>query len=188
MNITFIGNCQMVSLCFFIQQLLKNEKYYICYCCYGDEFEPHLGTWSDKVINKIINMDESIEIIKNSDFIIYQEIDIHKSYFSNFEKLCELKNTNCQLIKIPSIYINYNDYDNSIKELQHREINKNVDIAVSTIIEKNKEDKLVFGAVHPTTFFFLEIIKELCIILNLNFFENNEYNKFLENSNFMDLP
>jgi len=90
--------------------------------------------------------------------------------------------------KIPSIYINYNDYDNSIKELQYREIKKKVDITVSNIIDKFKEEKIVFRINHPTTFLFLEIIKELCIILNISFFEQHEYNKFLENFNFMNLP
>lgn len=120
---------------------------------------------SDKVNNKIIEQYEAIEIIKNSDFIIYQETNISKSYFSNYNKLRQLKNYTCKLIRIPSIYLNYNDYDNSLKELQRREISKNVDITVSNIIEKNKNDKIVFGINHPTTFLFLEIIKELCMIL-----------------------
>ncbi len=188
MNITFIGNCQTVGLCFYLQELTKTKNYNVYYCCYGDEFIPHLGYWSDKVNNKIINDNESIEIIKNSDYIIYQEIDISKSYFCNYEKLSELKKTYCQLIKLPSIYVNYNDYDNSIKELKYREITKKVDITVSNIIDKFKEDKIVFGINHPTTVLFLEIIKELCIILNINFFEKYEYEKYLKNFNFMGLP
>lgn len=188
MNIIFIGNCQIVSLCFFLQQLTKFKNYNVYYCCYGDEFIPHLGKWSDKVINKIIDQCESIEKIKNSDFIIYQEINISKSYFCNYKKLCELKKPTCKLIKMPSIYVNYNHYDNSIKELQCREIKNKVDITVSNIIDQFKYDKLVFGINHPTTFLFLEIIKKLCIFLNINFFEQHEYNKYLENFNFMDLP
>lgn len=188
MNITFIGNCQTVSLCFFLQELTESKNYNCYYCCYGAEFIPHLGSWSNKVNNKSINDIESIEIIKNSDFIIYQEIDISKSSFSNYEKLCELKKTYCKLIKLPSIYVNYNDYDNSIKELKYREKINKVDITVSNIIDKFKEDKIVFGINHPTTFLFLEIIKELCIVLNINFFEKNEYEKYLKNFNFMGLP
>jgi len=187
-NISFIGNCQTVGLCFYMQQLKNIKEYNIYYLCYGDEFKPHLERWSDKVNNKIIEQYEAIEIIKNSDFIIYQEIDISKSCFSNYNKLCELKNQSCKLIKIPSIYLNYNDYENSLKELQNREISKNVDITVSNIIEKSKNDKIVFGINHPTTFLFLEIIKELCMILDINFFEKCEYDKYIENFNYMELP
>ena len=52
MNITFIGNCQLISLCFYFQQLL-NENNNICWVLYGEEFKQH---------------------IKNEDFIEWEEV------------------------------------------------------------------------------------------------------------------
>jgi hypothetical protein len=41
---------------------------------------------------------------------------------------------------------------------------------------------------HPNTFLFMEIIKELCNLLNLNFFTEEQYNIFIKNPNYMELP
>ena len=43
----------MVSLCFYFQQLLKLEDHYVCWLMYGEEFKPHLNSWSKKCCNKI---------------------------------------------------------------------------------------------------------------------------------------
>jgi hypothetical protein len=120
MNITFIGNCQILSLCFYFQQLL-NQNYYICWVLYGEEFKQNLDYWSEKCINKILEYNDSIKTIKDSDIIIFQNIDINKSLFSNTNILSEIKKTTCKLIQIPSIYLNYYDFDNSIQHLINRE-------------------------------------------------------------------
>jgi hypothetical protein len=188
MNLTFIGNCQTLSLCFYLQQLLDSNKNNICWILYGKEFEQHLNNWSDKCINKILNYDDAIIKIQNSDIIVYQEIDIDKSIFCNTKKLQEIKKSSCKLIKMPSIWLDYNDYDNSLKELQSREKNNNVDIMVTSTIDKFKNINLMLTINHPKTFFFLEIIRELCLLINIDFFTENQCNKFLENENYMDLP
>ena len=44
MNITFIGNCQTLILCFYFQQLLnKDENNNICWVLYGEEFKQYLN-------------------------------------------------------------------------------------------------------------------------------------------------
>ena len=85
MNIVFIGNCQTVSLCFYFQQLLSD--YNIKWVLYGDEFKPHLNSWSDKVKDKILDYHIAYDLLKNSDAIIFQEISREKSEFSNTETL-----------------------------------------------------------------------------------------------------
>jgi hypothetical protein len=187
MNITFIGNCQTVSLCFYFQQLLFNCNN-IQWVLYGDEFKMHLNEWSHKTENKIINYDISIDVIKKSDVIIYQEISKEKSLFSNTETLQSIKKESCRLIKIPSIYFDYSNYDSSMKELKKREIINKVDISVSDILEKYKERKLMITIDHPNTFLFLEIVNELCRILNINTFTTFMRDLFLENNNYMGLP
>lgn len=187
MNITFIGNCQTLSLCFYFQQLLiKNNK--ICWVSYSEEFKQHLGNWSVKCKNKIIDYDNSIQTIKDSDIVIYQDIDVKKSLFSNTNKLRELTKNNCKLIKIPNIYLDYNDFDNSIKELISRENKNNVDIKISNILCNFKDTNLMLTVLHPNTFLFMEIIKVLCNLLNFDFFTEEQYKFFLKNKNYMELP
>ena len=187
MNITFIGNCQLISLCFYFQQLL-NENNNICWVLYGEEFKQHMGNWSVKCKNKIIDYDNSIQKIKDSDVIIYQNIDVNKSLFSNTNTLREITKNSCKLIKIPSIHLIYNDFDNSIKELIKRENENNVDIKISNIFYKFKKYNLMLSCWHPKTFLFMEIIKLLCNLLNLNFFTKEQYNDYLKNENYMELP
>jgi len=187
MNITFIGNCQTVSLCFYFQQLL-NENNNICWVLYGEEFTHHLNNWSIKCKNKILDYDKSIQKIKDSDIIIYQNIDIKKSLFCNTNTLCKIMKNSCKLIKIPSIYLIYNDFDNSIKELIKRENENNVDIKISNILYNFKDTNLMLADNHPNTFLFMEIIKLLCNLLNYNFFTEEQYNNFLKNKNYMELP
>jgi hypothetical protein len=187
MNITFIGNCQTLTLCFYFQQLL-NENNNIYWILYGEEFKEHLGNWSVKCKNKIIDYHDSIQQIKDSDIIIYQEIDVKKSLFSNTNMLCLIKKNTCKLIKIASIYLIYDDFNNSINELIHRENENNVDIKISNILYKFKDINLMLTSNHPKTFVFMEIIKLLCNLLNYNFFTEEQYNNFLKNENYMELP
>ena len=41
---------------------------------------------------------------------------------------------------------------------------------------------------HSKTFLFLELIKILGNLLNYNFFTEEQYNNFLKNENYMELP
>lgn len=187
MNITFIGNCQTVSLCFYFQQLLS-ENNNICWLLYGEEFKQHLNNWSVKCKNKILDYDKVIPTIKNSDIIIYQNIDVSKSLFSNTNILSKIKKDSCTLIQIPSIYLLYNNFDFSIKELIKRENKNNVDIKISNIFYKFRDTNLMLTYNHPTTFLFLEIMKILCNLLNIDFFTEEQYNLFMENKNYIGLP
>ena len=187
MNITFIGNCQTVTLCFYFQQLL-NENNNICWISYDKKFKQHIGNWSKKCKNKIIDYRYAIKKIKESDVIIYQIINVSKSPFSNTNALRQITKNSCKLIKIPSIYLIHNDFDNSIKELINRENENDVDIKVSNILCKFKDVNLMLNCFHPKTFLFMEIIKLLCNLLNYNFFTEEQYNNYLKNENYMELP
>jgi hypothetical protein len=178
----------MVSLCFYFQQLLKSKNYNICWVLYGEEFKKHLCKWSIKCKNKILDYDNSIDKVKNSDIIIYQNISLDKTLFSNTKILQKIKKNTCKLIQLPSIYLFYDDFDNSIKNLISRENKNNVDIRVSNILYKYKKHNLMLTYQHPNTFLFLKIIKSLCTILNIDFFTKEQYTKYLTNDNYMELP
>ena len=179
--IGFIGNCQMLSLCFYLQQCLKNE--FTCevrWILYSDR--------SDKCENKITEYDKGIDYISNCDIIIYQSLKKETSELFNEDKIMSYKKDSCILISLPHIFCDYKEYDKSILRLQEKENKYNVTISVSDIINNNKHIKIVYSNVHPTTFLFLEILKKLCVILKINFFIDEQYNYYVSNKNFMNLP
>jgi len=188
MNITFIGNCQTVSLCFYFQKLLEGTNYNISWILIADWFKQFLGEWSEKCSNKILDYNESIERIKLSDIIIFQEIVEEKSSICNSKMLNELKKETCVLIKIPSIYFDYSNYELSLRELEEREVKNEVDIRVSSIINKYKGQLLLFTVNHPNTFLFLEIVREICLLLKIDYFSREKEDYFLRDSNYMQLP
>ena len=71
--------------------------------------------------------------------------------------------SSCKLIQIPSIYLIYSDFDNSIKELIDRENHNNVDIRVSKIFYYHRNINLMITCWHPNTFLFLKLVK---VVLN----------------------
>jgi hypothetical protein len=190
MIITFIGNCQTTTLCFYFQKLFELQNYDISWISYGSETYYHLGEWSDKCKNKLLDYDASIEKIKVSDVIIYQEIVLEKSPFSNYATLKQLAKSNCKLLKMTSIYLDYNNYENSIKELENRELTNVVDIKVAYLFKKFNTQQLMLPSSfnHPNTFLFMEVMKKICELINVHFFTEEQYNEIMQNNNYAGLP
>ncbi len=186
--ISFIGNCQTVALCYYLQELLKGKDYSIRWLLYDEDFRRYLWEWSDKCENKILDPVEIEKSIRESDIIIYQDIVLTKSSFSNESKLNDWKKPTCRLLKIPSMFLDYNDFNNSILEAIKREDEKKVDIRASPIIMAHRDRKLFLIVNHPTTFLFLEVLREICAALDFTFFEEDKYNHFISNDNYMGLP
>lgn len=188
MIITFIGNCQTLSLCFYFQ-LLHPENDNIRWLLYGESFKPHAGPgWSSKCKNKVFDYDQSHKIIRESDVIVFQEVRLGKSAFCNAATLTEMKKESCKLIQIPCFYLDYDDYANSLKELQRREDLNKVDVKISDIIAQNRSSKLMLTINHPNTFILLEAMKKLCVLIGLEFFPPLVYRHIMQNDNFMGLP
>jgi hypothetical protein len=185
--IGLLGNCQTVGLCILLQELLNNNSNYSVYwCCYGDEFIGHLGPWSNPC-NKILNYEESVNYLKKCDFIIYQNVCEEKSPFLNKKCIQSYKKPDTKLISIPSIYVNYNFFDASIIELQKRE-KEHITIPVSDIFLKYRDKQLLLTVNHPTTFLFLEILRIICSIIGIQFYDDNTYNYYIQNINYLNLP
>jgi hypothetical protein len=183
MKVTFIGNCQLVALCYYFQQLVDDAKW----VCYGPEFLSFLDPWSDKCVDKILDHEGAVERVRTSDVIVYQEVVEWKSTFCNERTLRELKSSSCILIKVPSIQWDYSDAD-ILKGLQARETANRVDITASDMFERFKDTKLMLDICHPTTFMFLELVREICKRTGLKFFTDEQVARFLENENHMGLP
>jgi hypothetical protein len=189
MIISFIGNYQTLCLCYLFQHLLNENENEINWLLYGNHFFPYsIAEWTSKCNNKINEKEQILNKIKTSDIIIYQEIDIDKSSFSNEETLKKERKKNAKLIKIPSVIFFHDDYEKSINELKKRENINNVDIKVSNIFEDDPNKNFMLTPYHPNSYILLEIAKKICKIIGINFFDDKKYNEFLQNTNFMNLP
>ena len=69
--ISLIGNCQTVTLCFYLQQMLDPNRFQINWLKYGNEFDRHLGPWSQKCENKILKY---LNIDKYSTFEVDEKL------------------------------------------------------------------------------------------------------------------
>ena len=187
--LSLIGNCQMVTLCFYLQQLLDPSEYKVNWLSYGPEFEIHLGKWSQKCQNKIRSHDDSIKELHQSDFVLYQEVKSSK--IANPAIIGMYKKNTTQVYKFPSVYLDFGSYEASIKELKFREINGSVDIKASEIFERNRhktKNELMLTTNHPTTYFFMEFLRIIASKLNFSFFTDEMVKCFMNDNNYMELP
>lgn len=184
--ISFIGNCQTLTLCFYFQQLLNKSDFNSNWLLYGNEFRRHLGPWSNKCVDKILDERTIIEKAKKSDIIIYQEVK--DSTIAKTDILKALVKPSCKLIKIPSIHLDYKNFDASLNELKLRENAGGVNITVSNLLEKYRNQNQMLTVNHPNTKLFIEIVQELCTFLNLTISFPEKISLFLKNNNYMNLP
>ena len=187
-HIGFIGNCQTVSLNFFLENCLSKE-YITKWCRYNDKIS-FFQTF--KSTHKLGILKYGVAYLKNCEVIIYQHIKASTSPLFNTEAIKKYKKPNTILISMPSIFFYYNDYDASLLKLQEQEKNLlNIGddhvITVSDIINDNKDKNLLLTHNHPNTFFFLEILKKICLILNIPYLSKDKYDYFMKDNNFMKL-
>ncbi len=190
MKIAFIGNCQLVSLCYFVQLLTRdNPDIDARWCCFADWFIQHLGPWSSKCINKIIDPTQSTGFISDADIVVCNIICKQTSPLFNYASLLAMVKPTCRIIAIPSMYLSTDKYDESVVELKRREAEMPCNfIPISDICDLHRDKQLALTVLHPTSFFFMEVMKKLCPLLDIQFFSNDEYNNIVKDINFMNLP
>ena len=172
MNITFMGKCQTLSLCYYFQQLLDKTKYNISWIMCSDCYLSHLNEHNVYKCDNIILNDDIIEQIKISDVIIYQNVDEENSNFYNADKLEELKKSECKLIMIPSIYFDCDNINLSIEEIKNCNVTNDINDKLLSLFNKYKCEKLKENIKCQKTSLYLEIIKILFDTLDIN-----EYNE-----------
>jgi hypothetical protein len=197
-QIVGIGNCQVLSLLYYIKSLLHlNDEYTFTYCLtkqIRDSYDAITSYMYNNSIYQTINFVDDdkkiIETVKNADILIYQRIDI---IWGSIEF-----NNNADSIKIhiPSIYFdaffnNAIDFATSVTELTSRENKNNVDIIISDFIVNNHEKvRLFFSKNHPTTIIFLHLLYKICEKIHVNC--EIDYKNLLKNSifnlNYTNLP
>lgn len=176
----------MLTLCFYLQNMLDPSKYKVSWIRYSDDIRWHEHHFADKCKNKLENHYEIIDAISKSDLIVYQNV-IGNAY-ANSENLQKLKKNQSRILKLPSIVLDYKNYNHSIMELKRRESLQQVDITVSNIFEQNVNKNLMITHNHPKTFVFMELLKEISSRMNFTFYPNSTVECFLKDDNYMQLP
>jgi hypothetical protein len=188
-KIAFVGNCQLLTLSFYLQHLLRNNKdYCVRWVCYSDNFIPHLtGTWDACSKNKITNANEGVEFVKDCDYIFYNPIKDETSTFFSTNKLKDIKKESAELYEIISMCLDYNDLDNSINHL--KDLDKDNEIQLSAIIEEYKHDlsKICLTFNHPTTLCFLKLTKEISRVMNIDYYNDNDLTELSKHRSYTGL-
>ena len=167
----------------------ENQEVDARWCCYGDEFKEHIGEWSDKCLNKIIDYSEGVEYVKSCDIIVCNIIISEKSPFFNINNLRLISKESCRIISIPPMYYIKENHDSCINELKNREsIITGEYIPISTIYETHVQQQLSLTCLHPTSFLFMEVFKVLCDKLCIPFFNDSIYQEIISDINYTGLP
>ena len=163
----------MAALSHYIRWLPeKHMSFWLCRDKWVNAKWPHNTQLfdSDKIKFHVFDKNKKREILQTCDIIFYQP---------NFETLNIIKensNSRCQkTIDISPIFVD------DIEFIERKETKYNTLIRVSEIIKKNKNINLYTKKHnHPCSFLFLEIIKELCDIINVKYYNQETYDSLIK--------
>lgn len=180
MKITLLGNCQTKALTWYIEQLNKNfDVKWICIDFFNDAAWALNKNFKGKDVSIIFDQNESVKRLKDSDYIIYQHISHEKSNYN--EDQIKKHQKDAELISISSMFYYPADPDKkSLKGMIRRAKNWNIDIPAHKIIEKHGPKIVMHDKNHPNTFYFLELVREICVKTGWHYYSNQQYNQYLK--------
>jgi len=188
MKISLVGNCQTQCYSYFLKMLMPEEDIY--WCAYRD---PLPWNWMrDDYGVYHIGVDDGVKHIEESDVVIYQPIASDQT--SEFYHMGLMENyisDSAKSITVPIVVFDVEkDYDSQIRRLRRKENFKSMEIKAVPYFQKYKDrtEDLMLNYNHPTTFLFLEILREVCLKMDFPFFEDERYNELILERNFMELP
>ena len=191
MKISLIGNCQIKSLTWYIQQLDPSfDTKYI----YID-----IGTWQHHKENychgrltpTIADCNQAQNRLAESDYIIYQPIRPSRLKYFNYEDIQKYRN-NAKLISISCFYYQKPDKKIMIEKKEYEEITGllgmkeraekfNLDIQAHKIIEECGVDAIATDhAYHPKALYFLELVKRICEKTGWDYYNAEQHAKYLK--------
>jgi hypothetical protein len=184
MNIALYGNCQTRALFFYIKKLQPNAN--IKWICPDLAFDKKVHVWAHtqefegKFVESLYNVDKSIDFIKQSDVVIYQNIDTARSPQINQDIIKKHAKQNVDLISISSYY-----YDSSLKNpldgMISRESKLKVSISsVELIIKNSNIHSMEQVHNHPNVHYFIDLCESICSMINWKQFSENDKKELLE--------
>ena len=195
MKIATLGSCQSMIINWYLRQLYPQyETKWVCPEIFKNweltkECTYETRLFKDQIHHNIWDHNEGVAYLKDADFIIYQKIDPDKSKLFNYDKIESYKKNNAKTVSLT--YILHSPTDLSlIKGMMERESILLPDIKVSDIILNHpKKNEFKFNkdgnppGAHCNSTLFLEIVREICNLLNFEFFSDEQY-KFIENQKY----
>lgn len=180
MKLTLLGNCQTKALSWYVEQLDQSvDVKWICI----EKFLPEWGSQTEfqgKPINVITDVQEGIKRLQLSDYVIFQHIQIDTSDNYNTDQL-KKHVTRGKLISISSMFYDPTDPDQILfNGMIERAEKFNIDIPAHKLIEKYGSKITMQLKNHPNVFYFLELIREICIKTGLNYYSDEQYNQYLK--------
>ncbi len=181
MKITLLGNCQTKALTWYIQQL--NENFNLKWICI-DSFDKAgwalTKNFKGKDIPMIVNLNESIKRLKDSDCIIFQNIQPETSkYFHN--SAIQKHKSHAKLISISAFYYELEDPEEKyLKGMIKRANRFNIDIPAHKIIQKHGSKITMEQGNHPHVFYFLELVRGICEKTGWGYYSEEQYNQYLK--------
>ena len=185
MKITLLGNCQTKALTWYIQQLNSNfdVKWVQAEFARGSSWAQP-GIFRKKLIPTITGTEDSIQRLKGSSFLIYQPISPATSKNFNFEKI-KSYNPECHFISINSFYF-YPDCQQKtgLPGMINRAKLFNIDIPAHKLVEKHGSNITIEPSTqdpsHPTVFYLLELVREICAKTGWDYYSDIQYNQYLK--------
>jgi hypothetical protein len=142
------------------------------------------GIFRKKPTPTITGTEDSMQRLKRSSFLIYQPISPATSKNFNFEKI-KSYNPECYFISISSFYFDPDcPRQTGLSGMIDRAKRFNIDIPAHKLIEKHgsniKIEPSTQTPAHPTAFYFLELVREICAKTGWDYYSDDQYNQYLK--------
>ena len=124
MKISFIGNCQTLSLMIYFQSLLNNDEYILRWLRYSEQpvFPNYEKTAIDNFNCNILDDVNGLEFLNESDIVITNVMSEQASPIFNSKNVKLNIKKNCKVIFLNPIYMSFDtEFNECIAELKRRE-------------------------------------------------------------------
>ncbi|MBN2714706.1 MAG: hypothetical protein JXX14_02555 [Deltaproteobacteria bacterium] len=196
-KICFIGNCQMLSLCIFFEELLDKSKYSVQWLCHHVSFHQHLGPWCRRPDDPttfrcrvILDEEQAREALLNCDILVYQSLSVKASpVFSPYLDNDGILNLHCTKVSFPSIHFKLDEVEHNYNYMKEKEQLHNISVPLADYLLENYQTRyLLLREQHPTTLFFKYLIEQVVKQAELEMDLAKLNDKKYDHVNYLGLP
>lgn len=178
-KVSLVGNCQTKALTWYIRKLNPNLDVAWIYPGFLPEHfqQQH---FRGKQTPTIINLEDGVQRLKSSDYVIFQPIQIKKSKYFNYIQIKRYA-AKAKTISINSFFFSHREADHrSLRKMINKNIHLGVDIPGLRILNKCIKALKCSQPNHPSAVYFLELMREICLILKWNYYSDEQYEELLK--------
>jgi len=180
-QVTLVGNCQTKALCWYFGQL--DQPMDIKWLCMEGFRKTTWGpsnTFMDRDCTTIACPIEGVKRLGSSDYVVYQPMHIKTSENYNYVQIKKHARKG-KLISISVFYYEPDDPEQEAFEGMIERAEKfNIDIPAHKIVEKHRDKIFPPYKNHPPAFYFLELIREICMKTGWNYYSEERYIQLLK--------